>query len=100
MNFLNHALTLITLASLFILGPAIGHAVVSCFAWQNWSVPTQHLVVGVCTILAVSGMILAYGFLWERNPMSVAWYNWIQQMPGTAKSSLTGPVDVRQPLKK
>lgn len=38
--------------------------------------------------------------LWERNPMSVAWYSWIQQMPGTAKSSLTGPVDVRQPLKK
>jgi hypothetical protein len=71
MNFLDHELTLITLASLFILGPAIGHAVVSCFAWQNWSVPIQHLVVGICTILAVSGMILAYGFLWERNPMAV-----------------------------
>jgi hypothetical protein len=40
--FLDNALTLITLASLLILGPAIGYAVISCFGWQNWSVPIQH----------------------------------------------------------
>jgi len=71
MSFSDHALTLITLASLFILGPAIGHAVVSCFSWQNWSMPIQHLAVGICTMFAVSGMILAYGYLWERSPTYV-----------------------------
>jgi hypothetical protein len=55
MSFSDHALTLITLASLFILGLAIEHAVVSCFSWQNWSVPIQHLAVGFCTMFAVSG---------------------------------------------
>jgi hypothetical protein len=44
---LDSALTLVTLASLFIAGPTVGHAVVSCFNWQNWSVPIQHVAVGI-----------------------------------------------------
>ena len=100
MSFLDSAFSLITLASLFILGPAIGHAIVCCFKWQSWPVPIQHLVVGICTLFAVSGMILAYGFLWERSPMSVAWYNWIQEMPTAGKPRQSAPAEVRQPLKK
>jgi len=100
MSFLDSALTLITLASLFILGPAIGYAVVSCFNWQNWRPPIQHLAVGICTTVAVSGMILAYGLLWERSPTSVAWYGWIQEMQSLGKLRQTAPVEVRQPLKK
>ena len=100
MSFLDNALSIITLASLFILGPAIGHAVVSCFRWQGWSLPIQHIVVGVCTMLAVSGMILAYGLLWERSPMSVAWYGWVQEWPAVSKPRQTAPAEVRSPLKK
>ena len=63
MSFLDNALTLITLASVFILGPAIRYALVSCLNWQSWSIPIQHLAVGICTMLAVSGVILSYGLL-------------------------------------
>lgn len=100
MSLLDNALTLITLGSLFVLGPALGHAVVSCFEWQNWAVPIQHLVVGICTMIAVSGMILAYGIVSEWSPKSVAWFSWIQEVPVAGRVNLTGPVEVRQPLKK
>lgn len=100
MSFLDNAFSIMTLASLFILGPAIGHAIVSCLRWQDWSLPAQHLVVGICTMLAVSGMILAYGLLWERSPMSVAWYGWVQEGPTASKLRQTAPVEARQPLKK
>ena len=99
MSFLDNALSIITLASLFILGPAIGYAAVSCFNWQNWPVAIQHLVVGICTMLVVSGMILAYGFLWEQCPMSVAWYGWIQEVP-TASKTRQNALVTRQLLKK
>jgi hypothetical protein len=97
---LDNALTLITLASLFILGPAIGYAVVSCFNWQNWAVSIQHLAVGICTMAAVSAMILSYGLLWQRSPTWVAWYGWIQELQPAGKLRPTAPVEVRQPLKK
>jgi hypothetical protein len=100
MSFLDNALTLITLASVFILGPAIGYALVSCFNWQNLPVAIQHLAVGFCTMIAVSGMIVAYGFFWERSPTSVAWYGWIQDMQTASKPRQGPPVEVRQPLKK
>jgi hypothetical protein len=57
MSFLDSTLTLITLASLFILGPAVGYAVVSCFNWQNWAVPIQHLALEISTMVAVSAII-------------------------------------------
>jgi hypothetical protein len=100
MSFLDSALSLITLASLFIIGPAIGYALVSCFSWQNCPVPIQHLVLGICTMVAVSAMILAYGLLWERSPASVAWYGWIQEFQPASKLRQTAPVEIRPPLKK
>jgi len=48
MGFLDNALTLITLLSLFLLGPALGRALVARFDnWQYWSLPIQHLAVGI-----------------------------------------------------
>jgi hypothetical protein len=59
MGFLDNALSLITLLSLFLLGPALGRALVARFdGWQNWSLPSQHVAVGICTMVAVTGMIL------------------------------------------
>jgi hypothetical protein len=99
MSFLDNAFTLITLASLFLLGPALGRALVSCFNWQNWSLPIQHLAVGICTMIAVVGMVFAYGALWKLSPKSVAWYGWVQEVPVIGNVSVTGPVEVR-PLRK
>jgi hypothetical protein len=77
MSILDNALTLITLLSLFLLGPALGRAMVACLhGWQDWSLPIQHLAVGICTMIAVTGMVLAYGALWKLSPKSVAWYTW------------------------
>ena len=48
-----HAATLITLLSLFILGPALGRAWMTRIdGSQGWSVPTQHFVLGLFTMIA------------------------------------------------
>ena len=97
-DILYHALTLITLLSLFILGPAFGRALFTRIdSSQDWSVPAQHLAVGLFTMIAVAGMILLYGALWKLSPKSVAWYTWIEEVPVTGNVGVTGPVDVRQP---
>jgi hypothetical protein len=101
MSLLDNALTLITLLSLFLLGPALGRAMIACFSgWQDWWLPIQHLAIGICMMIAVTGMIFAYGALWKLSPKSVAWYTWIQQVPVAGNVSVTGPVDLRQPSKK
>jgi hypothetical protein len=65
---------LITLLSLFLVGPALGRALVASFYnWQNWWLPFQHLAIGLCTLIAVAGMVLLYGALWKLSPKSVAW---------------------------
>ena len=51
-------------------------------------------------MIAVTGMVLAYGALWKLSPKSVAWYTWIQEVPVAGRVNVNGPVDVRQPLKK
>jgi hypothetical protein len=101
MDFLDNALTLITLLSLFLLGPALGRAMIACFSgWQDWWLPIQHLAIGICTMIAVTGMVFAYGALWKLSPKSVSWYTWIQQVPVAGNVNVTGPVDLRQPLKR
>jgi hypothetical protein len=99
MGMLYNALSLITLLSLFLLAPAIGRALVARFTgWQDWSLSIQHLAVGICTMIAVSGMVLAYGALWKLSPKSVAWYTWIEEVPVTGAVEVTGAV--QQPLKR
>lgn len=52
-------------------------------------------------MVAVSAMILAYGYLRERSPTSVAWYGWIEELQPAGKlRQTTPPVEVRQPVKK
>ena len=70
MDILYNALTLITLLSLFILGPALGRALLTRIdGSQEWPVPTQHLALGLFTMIAVAGMIVLYGALWiVRQP--------------------------------
>jgi hypothetical protein len=95
-----HAATLITLLSLFILGPALGRAWMTRIdGSQGWSVPTQHFVLGLFTMTAVASMILVYGALWKLSPRSVAWYTWIEEVPVRGSVGVTGPVEVRQPSK-
>jgi hypothetical protein len=96
MAMLDNALTLISLISLFLLGPALGRALVACFArWQEWPLPLQHLTVGICTMTVVTAMVLAYGALWKVSPKSVAWYSWIQEVPVAGNVNITG--DTRRP---
>ena len=91
MSIFDNALTLITLVSLFLLGPLLGRAMVACLhGWQDWSLPIQHLAVGICTMIAVTGMVFAYGALWKLSPKSVAWYTWIQQVPVAGSVNITG----------
>ena len=91
MSIFDNALTLITLLSLFLLGPALGRAMVACLhGWQDWSLPIQHLAVGICTMIAVTGMVFAYGGLWKLSPKSVAWYAWIQQVPVAGTVNISG----------
>jgi CBS domain containing-hemolysin-like protein len=86
MGFLDNALSLITLLSLFLVGPALGRALVASFYnWQNWWLPFQHLAIGLCTLIAVAGMVLLYGALWKLSPKSVAWYGWIHLARATAR---------------
>jgi hypothetical protein len=56
---------------------------VACFdSWRNWSLPIQHIAVGICTMIAVTGMV--YGALWKLSPKSITWYTWIQEVPWPA----------------
>jgi hypothetical protein len=49
-------------------------AIVDMIKYQGdlWLVPEW---LPVCTMIAVSGMILIYGLAWEWSPKSVAWYS-------------------------
>ena len=48
----------------------------------------------------LSDLVFAYGALWKFSPKTVAWYGWIQEVPVAGNVSVTGPVEIRQPLKK
>jgi hypothetical protein len=100
MGVIYNALSLITLLSIFFLAPAIGRAMLTrLHSWQQWSQPIQHLAVGICTMIAVTGMVLAYGALWKLSPKSFAWYTWIEEVPVTGAVDVAGTVDVQQPLR-
>jgi hypothetical protein len=95
------AVTLITLLSLFILGPALGRALFTRInGSQDWSVPCQHVAVGLFTMIVMVGMILVYGALRKLSPKSVAWYTWVEEVPVRGSVGVTGPVDVRLPSSK
>lgn len=101
MGFVYHALSLVTLLSLFYLGPALGRAMLTRLdRRQRWSQSTQHIALGLSTMIALTGMILVYGAVWKISPKSVAWYAWIEEIPITGSVEVSGgTVDVQEPLK-
>jgi hypothetical protein len=100
MNFVNHALSLVTLLSLFYLGPAFGRAMLMRLdGRQRWSQSAQHIALGFTTMIALAGMVLIYGALWKVSPRSVAWYDFIQEVPVTGSVDVSGTVDVQEPLR-
>jgi len=51
---------------------------------------------------AVSAMVFAYGVLWKLSAKSVAWYDFIQDVPVTGSVEVTGgylEVGVQEPVR-
>ena len=101
MRLLYHALSLISLLSLFYLGPAFGRAMLMRLdKRQRWSQSTQHIALGLSTMIALTGMILVYGLVWKISPKSVAWYAWVDQaIPIVGDVEVNGTVNVQEPLR-
>ena len=96
-----HAVSIITLLSLFYLGPAFGRAILMRLdRRQNWSQSAQHVALGLATMVALTGMIAVYGAIWKVSPKSVAWYSWIDEVPITGSVDISsGTVEVQEPLR-
>jgi hypothetical protein len=78
MNLFAHISSLLTLLSLFILGPALGRALL--LWWdkrRERTLPSQQIALGLSTMIAVAVLLVFYGLLWKANPRLVAWYSWI-----------------------
>lgn len=101
MGFVYHALSLVTLLSLFYLGPAFGRAMLMRLdSRERWSQSTQHIALGLSTMVALTCMILIYGVVWKLSPKSVAWYTWMDEVPITGSVDVSGgTVDIQEPLK-
>jgi low temperature requirement protein LtrA len=102
MNLIDRAISLVTLASLFVLGPAFGRAIL--FRWerrQTWSQSKQHMALGLSTMIALTGLLLVYGVVWKMSPRTVAWYSWIAtDLPISGNVDVTGSVsaEISEPL--
>ena len=79
---------------LFVLGPALGRALLLWWDKQRErSLPSQHVALAACTMIAVTGLIVGYGLIWQANP--IAWYSWMYSMPiyGDINADVNGHVD-------
>jgi hypothetical protein len=91
-----HTISIITLVSLFILGPALGRALLLWWdARRERSLPSQHIALAASTMVALTGLIIIYGVIWKANPRMVAWYSWISSIPieGSVSADVSGYVD-------
>src|SRR3954453_2758304 len=97
------AISLITLLSLFVLGPPFGRAILLWGdARQTKSQPVQHILLGASTMAAMILMIAVYGAIWKVRPSSVAWYGWMAtDLPIAGNVDVTGSVsaDISEPLR-
>jgi hypothetical protein len=93
MRTIDHFLSLLTLISLIVLGPAIGRAIV-----RN---PKGPLVQAASTMVGVALLLALYGFVWTVRPRSVAWYTWLANMPVNGSVDVSGSIatDVSEPLR-
>jgi hypothetical protein len=98
-----YGVSLATLISLFILGPAFGRAILLRISKRKqWSDSTQHVALGLCTMSAIFGMLFVYGLLWKANPKLALWYGFMAEVPVTVDGSVTvdGGVEItNEPLK-
>jgi hypothetical protein len=97
MEIIEHTFSIASLLSLFILGPAFGRALL--LWWdkrRERSLPSQHIALAICTMIALTGLIMIYGVIWQANDQMVAWYSWINSMPinGDVNAEVSGSVDV------
>jgi hypothetical protein len=95
-RLIQHVISIVTLLSLFILGPAFGRALLLWWdASRQRSLASQHIALATCTMIAITGLIVVYGFIWNANPKLVAWYSWIYSIPieGDVNAEVSGYVD-------
>jgi hypothetical protein len=90
---LDHFISLVTLISLVILGPALGKA-----TFRN---PKGPIVRAVSTMLGVTFLLAVYGLIWTVRPRSIAWYTWLANMPVNGSVDVSGSIatDVSEPLR-
>ena len=97
-KILEHAFSIVSLLSLFLLGPALGRALL--LWWdkrRERSLPSQYIALATCTMIALTGLIVIYGVIWKADRRMVAWYDWMDSIPinGDVNAEVSGGVDVR-----
>ena len=96
-----YGVSLATLLSLFVLGPAFGRAILLRISKRRqWSNSTRHVALGLCTMVAIIGMLFVYGLLWKANPKLALWYDWMAAVPIDGTVSVNEGVEItNEPLK-
>jgi hypothetical protein len=92
MKLFAHISSLLTLLSLFILGPALGRALLLWWDGQRKrTLPSQHMALGISTMITMAALLIFYGTVWKANPRLVAWYSWIDtELPISGDVEVTG----------
>jgi len=78
MSLFEHISSLATFISLFVLGPAVGRAIL--LWWdkrRERSLPAQHIAFAVSTMIALTFLLVIYGLFWKANPRAVVWFAWM-----------------------
>ena len=71
MDLVERISSLVTLLSLFIVGPALGKALLLWWDERTQrSLPSQHIALTVSTIIAFTALIAVYGVIWKRGGKS------------------------------
>ena len=96
--------SLVTLVSLFVLGPAIGRVLLLWWDKRRQrSLPAQHIALALSTMIAMTALIGTYGIIWKANPKLITWYGWVnQQIPIVGDVEVSGSVSAdisNEPLK-
>jgi hypothetical protein len=70
MDLVERISSLVTLLSLFIVGPALGKALLLWWDERTQrSLPSQHIALTVSTMIAFTALIAVYGVIWKANPV-------------------------------
>ena len=97
-RWLDHFTSLVTLISLFVLGPAIGRTLLRW--WQETrqssgsSAISSDIASALSTMIAVSLLIGLYGLIWANRPRSIEWYAWLTRLPIVGDVTVDGSISV------